>query len=73
MEPDLYAFIQEHIDQHHYPPSVRDCSKFLGLGLSATQRRLEKLRADGLIETTPGIARSIRITGSVAKAPEETM
>ena len=73
MEPDLYQFIVEHVEQHGYPPSVRDCAKYIGRGLSATQRRLERLKADGLIKVTPGVARSMVLTESVMKAPEETM
>lgn len=73
MEPDLLEYIRQYKEQHGYPPTIRECGAYLGRGASATHQRLRKLERDGLIRTTPGIPRSITITESVMKAPEETM
>lgn len=56
------AFIRRHIAERGCAPSARDIAAGLGLsGPSAASYHLDRLRQTGAIETTPGIARSIRV------------
>ena len=62
---DVYGFIQDHIRAHGYPPAIRDITRFIGGGSHQTAHRVvQRLVEQGLIKVTPGIARSIAITGS---------
>jgi SOS-response transcriptional repressor LexA len=72
-EETALAFIQFHIEAFGYPPSVEEIGVELGLQKSRTHGILQKMKRDGLIQTTPGVARSWVPTGTVMKAPEETM
>lgn len=53
--------IRNYIEEYGYPPTVRELSKILGVGLSATHNRLRKAQEQGLIEVVPDRARAIII------------
>lgn len=60
---EVLAFIRQHIDIHHYPPSIRDIADYLGVGsIQTAHRAVQRLVDQGLIRMTPGIARSISIS-----------
>jgi repressor LexA len=55
--------IKQFIDDHEYPPTVRDLQKILGLKSPATvQKHLENLRKMGKINREKGVARSITLS-----------
>lgn len=65
---EVLAFIREHIDIHHYPPSMRDIAAYLGSGsIQTAHRAVKRLEEQGLIRMAPGIARSISISETVMK------
>lgn len=62
----IYEFIKKYINQHGYPPCVREIT--LGVGLKSTSTvhmHLKSLIKDGYIETDAevGTPRAIRIPG----------
>lgn len=66
--------IARYIDVHGYPPTRREAAEMLGTNSSGEgQRFVEYLIANGQITTTPGIPRSIRITGTNGSTRTETM
>lgn len=73
MSDRFLDYIREHHDEHGYPPSIRDLAEAMGCSVSNAYYHLLRLEGEGLITRTPGVARSVRITGSVMKAPKETM
>lgn len=60
----IVDLIAEHIEEHGYPPTVRELGEMLGLGVSAVHARLKKAEAEGLIERVPDKPRAIRIRRS---------
>ena len=59
---DTYEAIVGFIDEHGYPPSIRQLGRALGLtSPDSVSKRLRALQAEGRIEIAPGIARGIII------------
>ena len=57
---NILAAIQEYIEDHGFPPSVRDIQDMTGINsTSKVQRILNELADEGYIERTPETARSI--------------
>lgn len=55
-----YEAIAGFIDQHGYPPTVRQLGDELGLSSSASvQERLDALEKAGMVERVPGSPRAI--------------
>ncbi len=68
------SFIAQYQQERGYAPSRRELAKGLGMGLATAQQIIADLIEEGLLETTPGIARSTRfVTRSVMKHGEVTM
>lgn len=59
---EVLAFIVAYRDEHGYPPSVRDIGERWDIAAATTHTTLRRLIDKGLIQMTPGIARSITIT-----------
>ena len=62
----ILAAIISYIEQHGYPPTVREISDMVGLkSTSSTQSHLIRMKADGMIETdAPEFStRAIRVPG----------
>lgn len=62
----LLRYIKEYIQEHSYPPSVREMGYAVGLkSTSSVQRNLEIMLKLGMIETDapPGTPRAIRVPG----------
>lgn len=57
----IVAFVAAYLDEHGYPPSVREISRHLGRSLSWTQGHLNQLEADGQVSRKPGRARSLQL------------
>lgn len=58
---DVFNFLVAYIDQHGYPPTVRDIAEAIGTVPSNVRRYLQMLESDGLIERTPGVSRGIKL------------
>jgi repressor LexA len=70
---EILEFIEQFRTEHGYPPSVRDIAGRWGMSAAAAHTTLQRLVADGLISTAPGIPRSINITGAGMKMMTERL
>jgi repressor LexA len=62
-------FIIDFIDDHEYPPTIREMQKALSVSSSSVVTYwLRKLEASGAIKVTPGISRGIRVMRRAADA-----
>ena len=58
----IMMFIQKYISENGYSPSQREIGDGVGLkSLSTVNRQLETLKTLGMINFTPGIARTISV------------
>lgn len=74
MESDeLLAFIRSYTVEHRYPPSRREIADHFGVYPNAVNDRLRRLIDEGLIQVTPGISRSVNVTGAGMKMITETL
>lgn len=53
--------IEEWVETHGYPPTVRELAEAMGVAISTTQHRLRLAEKAGEIERVPGKPRAIRI------------
>lgn len=61
-QKELYDWLAEYINQHHYAPSIRQMMRAMNLKSPApVQSRLDHLREKGYITWTDGKARTYRI------------
>ncbi|MFB2938781.1 transcriptional repressor LexA [Aerosakkonemataceae cyanobacterium BLCC-F154] len=68
-QQELYDWLVEYINQHHYAPSIRQMMRAMNLKSPApVQSRLDHLREKGYITWTDGKARTYRIL----RSPTET-
>lgn len=58
----VLEYLQDHFKVNPRPPSYREISQALGLGLGTVRGALDCLEARGLIERVPGGMRSIILT-----------
>ncbi len=60
-QQELYDWLVNHINEHHYSPSIREMMKAMGLRSPAPiQSRLERLRDKGYVTWIEGKARTIK-------------
>lgn len=57
----IFAFIVEYVDQHGYPPTVREIGESFGRSTSYVARHLRVLQSHDAIDLTTRVARGIRI------------
>ncbi|MGA9380514.1 MAG: repressor LexA, partial [Phormidium sp.] len=68
-QQELYDWLAEYINQHHYAPSIRQMMRAMNLKSPApVQSRLDHLREKGYITWSDGKARTYRIL----RSPTET-
>ena len=61
-QKQLYDWLVAYISENHYPPSIRQMMKAMGLRSPApVQSRLERLRDKGYVDWVDGKARTLRI------------
>ena len=61
-QKQLYDWLVAYISENHYPPSIRQMIKAMGLRSPApVQSRLERLRDKGYVDWVDGKARTLRI------------
>lgn len=66
MNEEILRYITGYIQEHGYPPSVREITD--GVGVSSTDtvhRHIKKMLISGMLETDaePGAARAFRVPG----------
>lgn len=66
-------FIKAYTAEHGYAPAMSEIASHAGCSKSTAWYRLKKLEEQGLITMVPGIGRTVRVTESVMKAPEEAL
>ena len=60
-QQELYDWLREFINKNHYPPSIREMMKAMGLRSPAPiQARLERMRDKGYVTWIEGKARTIK-------------
>lgn len=62
----VYDAIISYIEQHQYPPSIREICNITGIkSTSMVHNHIDRLMCDGLLETDCGFAsaRAIRVPG----------
>jgi len=58
----VLAAIEQYLDEHGYPPTVRELSVLCGItSTSVVSYHLWRLVAAGAIERDPGVSRGIRV------------
>jgi len=62
----MVAFIREFIGEHHFPPTIREIGKRVGIpSTSVVKYNLDILQREGLIDRDPDISRGIRLLEEV--------
>lgn len=66
MNEEILRYITGYIQEHGYPPSVREIAE--GVGVSSTDtvnRHIKEMLISGMLETDaePGAARALRVPG----------
>ena len=57
----VFEYVRDYIDQHGYPPSMRNIADACQLSTTAVRYNLDKLEAWGWLTREPHLARSLRI------------
>ncbi len=57
----VYGFIKAYIQEHAYPPTVREIAQGCFISTSAVTRHLDRLEQKGKIYREPARARGIRL------------
>jgi SOS-response transcriptional repressor LexA len=57
----MVNYILDHVERYGFPPSRRQIAEHMERSLSRTQKRMERLVREGVIERAPGSPRAIRI------------
>lgn len=55
----IHLFIEAHIRENRYAPTVREVAQGCQLALSVVQYHLDRLEAEGMLRRNPRTARSI--------------
>lgn len=71
VDEEVLAFVGAYITEHGYPPSRRDIADSMGCSLNGAHAAVIRLIEAGLLQTQPGLARSLNITGAGMKTLTE--
>ena len=66
MNEEILRYITGYIQQHGYPPSVRETADGVGpASINTVHRHMQEMLKNGMLETDaePGAARAIRVPG----------
>ncbi|NOZ73108.1 MAG: repressor LexA [Chloroflexi bacterium] len=67
----MLEFIEEYLDEHDYPPTIREIGKAAGISsTSVVNYNLERLEAMGFIERNREVSRGLRLVGYKEKRRE---
>lgn len=73
-QQEVFWALQEFIQQHGYPPTMRDLARKLGIvNPTAVKRMLNILEEKGLVETAPGKSRAIKLRQAFSLFSEEVI
>jgi repressor LexA len=61
VRPLIVQSIRDFLEEHGYPPTVREIGRAVGIGVQSTHRHLIVLARAGVITWEPGCARTIRL------------
>lgn len=61
---EVYAFIEDYMEQNSLPPSIREIAQGCYLNVSTVSRYLGILEAQGRLQRIPGKARGLKLMGS---------
>jgi SOS-response transcriptional repressor LexA len=64
-------FIQSYAEEHGYPPTMREVAEGIGVALSTSQWRVQRLIEDGHLARPVGRARALLATESGRRLIEE--
>ena len=71
-QKQILNYIQQHMDAHGYPPTVREIGSAVSLSSSSTvHAHLKTLQEQGHIERDAVLTRAIKLTGSAESAGNE--
>lgn len=59
---EVYHYIGNYVDEHRYPPVIREIAKGVGIGTTTVKYYLDMLREQGYLTYMPGKSRSIALT-----------
>lgn len=69
-QAEILAFIEDHVDRHGYPPTVREIGQGVGLASPSTvHRHLEKLEEGGHLRRDPSKPRAMLVGVQGGRAP----
>ncbi len=69
-QAEILAFIEDHVDRHGYPPTVREIGQGVGLASPSTvHRHLEKLEEGGHLRRDPSKPRAMLVGLQGGRAP----
>lgn len=60
----ILDFIVEHVEEHGYPPTLREIGKHIKQSAQSVMIHLDALEASGFLTRAPGIPRSLRVRKS---------
>lgn len=71
-QKDMLEFIQEYIEEHSFPPTIREIGAKVGISsTSVVNYNLERLEEQGLIKRDREVSRGLRLLGlEIAGMPE---
>jgi repressor LexA len=70
-QQEIWAFVVEYVDQHGYPPTVREIGEAVGLASPSTvHAHLANLERAGMLRRDPTKPRALELVGERPGAPE---
>jgi repressor LexA len=68
----ILAFIRQYLEEHSYPPTIREISKATGItSTSVVKYNLERLQEKGYIERSQDISRGLRLKSGPSLVPAD--
>lgn len=69
---NILAYIQDYVDDHGYPPSIREIGDRVGISsTSVVDYNLRALEREGLIRRDREVSRGLEVVGGSSKAPKQ--
>lgn len=68
-QQSIYRYIQQYIEEHQAPPSLRDIGAHLGVSVGTIQDQVEALRRKGFLQKEGMVARGLRLAMGLQQVP----